>query len=136
WPAARALRELGDAVAGRVQLQLSEFTEGLDLQLRSWGSAQGNPSEVAQRLGDFQARGYRAIITGRGHGSLARASEVVGATPVETAEASLSNGFVFAPAKLAIATEEDLFGSRRHTRAAPRFTRRRRGSIAEGLAPA
>src|SRR5438067_7090788 len=135
WPATRALRELGDAVAGYVQLQLSEFTEGLDLQLRSWGSAQGNPAEIAQRLGDLQTRGYRAIVTGRGHGSLARASEVVGATPVETVEASLSNGFVFAPAKLAIATEEDLFGSRRHTRTAPRFTRRRTDSIAEELEP-
>jgi transcription-repair coupling factor (superfamily II helicase) len=135
WPAARALRELGDAVAGRVQLQLSEFTEGLDLQLRSWGSAQGNPTEVAQRLGDLQARGYRAIVTGRGHGSLERAREIVGATPVESVEASLSNGFVFAPAKLAIATEEDIFGSRRHTRTAPRFTRRRTDSIAEELEP-
>ncbi len=135
WPTARALRGLGDAVAGRVQLQLSEFTEGLDLQLRSWRSAQGNPAEIAQRLGDLQTRGYRAIVTGRGHGSLARASEVVGATPVETVEASLSNGFVFAPAKLAIATEEDLFGSRRHTRTAPRFTRRRTDSIAEELEP-
>src|SRR5204863_5125079 len=91
--------------------------------------------EVAQRLGDLQTRGYRAIVTGRGHGSLARASEVVGATPVETVEASLSNGFIFAPAKLAIATEEDLFGSRRHTRTAPRFTRRRTDSIAEELEP-
>ena len=135
WPTARALRGLSDAVAGRVQLQLSEFTEGLDLQLRSWGSAQGNPTEVAQRLGELQARGYRAIVTGRGHGSLARAGEVVGATAVETVEASLSNGFVFAPAKLAIATEEDLFGSRRHTRTAPRFTRRRTDSIAEELEP-
>ena len=135
WPAARALNELSDAVAGRVQLQLSEFTEGLDLQLRSWGSAQGNPTEIAQRLGDLQGRGYRAIVTGRGHGSLARASEVVNATPVETVEASLSNGFVFAPAKLAIATEEDLFGSRRHTRTAPRFTRRRTDSIADELEP-
>ena len=118
-----------------MQLQLSEFTEGLDLQLRSWGSAQGNPTEVAQRLGDLQARGYRAIVTGRGHGSLERAREIVGATPVESVEASLSNGFVFAPAKLAIATEEDIFGSRRHTRTAPRFTRRRTDSIAEELEP-
>ena len=64
-----------------------------------------------------------------------RAREIVGATPVESVEASLSNGFVFAPAKLAIATEEDIFGSRRHTRTAPRFTRRRTDSIAEELEP-
>src|SRR5204863_7554207 len=91
--------------------------------------------EVAQRLGDLEARGYRAIVTGRGHGSLERAREIVGATPVESVEASLSNGFVFAPAKLAIATEEDLFGSRRHTRTAPRFTRRRTDAVAEELEP-
>src|SRR5439155_18504914 len=101
----------------------------------SWGSAQGNPTEVVQRVSDLQARGYRSIVTGRGHGSLERAREVVGATPVETAEASLSNGFVFAPAKLAVATEEDLFGSRCHTLTAPRVTRPRSEPIASDPAP-
>jgi transcription-repair coupling factor (superfamily II helicase) len=135
WPAAKALRDLDDALAGRTQLHLSEFTEGLDLTLRSWGSAQGNPTEIAKRLGELHERGYRTIVTGRGHGSLERVREVVGAVQIEAIEASLANGFVFGPAKLAVATEEDVFGSRRHTRAAPRFTRRRTDSVAEELQP-
>ena len=134
WPAARALRELGDAVAGRVQLQLSEFTEGLDLQLRSWGRRKAtrprsrNGWETRKRADTARSSRARSRF-------LERAREIVGATPVESVEASLSNGFVFAPAKLAIATEEDIFGSRRHTRTAPRFTRRRTDSIAEELEP-
>ncbi len=135
WPAARALRSLDDAIGDRTRLQLSEFTEGLDLKLRSWGSAQGNPAELAKRLADLHARGYRTVVTARGHGSLERVREVVGAAAVDWAEAPLANGFVFAPSKLAIATEEDVFGSRRHTRTAPRFTRRRTDAVAEELQP-
>ena len=74
-------------------------------------------------------------MTARGHGSLARIGEVIGEVPVETVEAPLTNGFVFKAGKLAIATEEDLFGSRRHTRTAPRFTRRSVESIADELEP-
>src|SRR5207249_3255630 len=40
-----------------------------------------------------------------------------------------------APGKLAVATEEDLFGSRRHTRTAPRIARRRTDAIALELSP-
>ena len=79
--------------------------------------------------------GYRLILSARGHGSLTRMREVVGDLPVETVEAPLANGFVFGAGKLAVATEEDLFGSRRHTRTAPRFTRRRTESIADELEP-
>ena len=62
--------------------------------------------------------------------------EFVGAgLDVEAVEAPLANGFVFAAGKLAVATEEDLFGSRRHTRTAPRFTTRRTDAIAEELEP-
>jgi transcription-repair coupling factor (superfamily II helicase) len=135
WPGPAALYALDVALRGRVQLHLSEFTEGIDLQLRSWGSAQGNPAELSQRLASLHERGYRLVVTGRGHGSLERAGEVVGATPVERVEAPLANGFVFAPGTLAVATEEDLFGSRRHTRTAPRFTRRRTDAVAEELEP-
>jgi transcription-repair coupling factor (superfamily II helicase) len=55
--------------------------------------------------------------------------------PVETVEAPLSSGFAFEPGGLAIVTEEDLFGSRRHTRSAPRFASRSTGSIADELEP-
>jgi transcription-repair coupling factor (superfamily II helicase) len=74
------------------------------------------------------------VLAGRGHGSLERAREVVGDVPgLELVEAPLASGFVFAPGKVAVATEEDLFGARRHTRTAPRFTRRRTDSVAEEL---
>jgi transcription-repair coupling factor (superfamily II helicase) len=135
WPARRVLLALDDALTGRTRLHLSEFTEGLDLKIRSWGSARGNPAELAKRLSELGALGYRTTVTGRGHGSLERVREVVGAPTVDGVEVPLANGFVFAPAKIAVATEEDVFGSRRHTRTAPRFTRRRTDAVAEELEP-
>ncbi|HTG47819.1 MAG TPA: transcription-repair coupling factor, partial [Actinomycetota bacterium] len=135
WPGPRAVQDLGTALAGRVQLHLSEFTEGLDLQLRSWGSAQGNAPELAARLGQLAEGGYGLVLTAHGHGSLDRAREVVGAVPVELEGSPLASGFVFAPGRLAVVTEEDLFGARRHTRTAPRFTRRRTDAVAEELEP-
>ena len=135
WPAARALHSLEDALAGRVQLHLTEFTEGVDLGLADWGSAQGNPTELAHRLGVLAANDHRLILSARGHGSLDRMREIVGDVPTESVEAPLTNGFVFSAGKLAVATEEDLFGTRRHTRAAPRVTSRRTESIADELEP-
>ncbi len=62
--------------------------------------------------------------------------EFVGAgLDVEAVEAPLANGFVFAAGTVAVATEEDFFGSRRHTRTAPRFTTRRNDAIADELEP-
>ena len=133
WPGPRVIHPVDEALAGRTQLHLSEFTEGIDLRLASWGSAQGNAAELAKRLSELHALGYRLALTGRAHGSLDRVREVVGDTPVETMETPLANGFVFAPAKLALATEEDVFGSRRHTRAAPRFTTRKTQGVADEL---
>ena len=135
WPGPDAMPALDDALSGRVQLRLTEFTQGVDLGLEHWGTAQGNAPELATRLGSQHELGYRLIVTARGHGSLARIGEVIGEVPVETAEAPLTNGFVFKAGKLAVATEEDLFGSRRHTRAAPRFTRRSVESVADELEP-
>ena len=134
WPSARALRSLDDALEGRVQLRLTEFAEGLDLGVRTWGTAQGNAAELAERFRDLRERRYRVVVTAHGHGSLERAKEVVGAVD-DAVESPLASGFVFEAAKLAVATEEDLFGSRRHTRTAPRFTRRRTESIADELEP-
>ncbi len=130
------LHPLDEALGDHVQVHLSEFTQGLDLGLTDWGSAQGNPAELAARLADLSARDYRLIVSSRGHGSLERVREFVGsAIEVEAVEAPLANGFVSAAAKVAVATEEDFFGSRRHTRTAPRFTRRRTDSIADELEP-
>ena len=133
WPGPTVLHELDDALEGRVQVQLTEFTEGLDVGLAGWGTAAGNPKELAARLERAAADGTRIVLVGRGHGSLERASEVLGDLPVERVEAPLAAGFLFEPGRLAVVTEEDLFGSRRHTRAAPRFTARRTDAVAEEL---
>ena len=136
WPGPHILHPLPDALGEHVQVHLSEFTQGLDLGLTDWGSAQGNPAELAARLADLSARDYRLFVSSRGHGSLERVREFVGtAVAVDAVEAPLANGFVSAAAKVAVATEEDFFGSRRHTRTAPRFTRRRTDSIADELEP-
>jgi transcription-repair coupling factor (superfamily II helicase) len=136
WPGPHVVRPLHEALGEHVQLHLSDLTEGLDLGLTDWGSAQGNPAELGQRLAELATRDYRLLISSRGHGSLERVREVVGEVPgLETVEAPLANGFVFDAGKLAVATEEDLFGSRRHTRTAPRFTRRRTDAIADELEP-
>ena len=136
WPGPRILRDLDTAIGDRVRVHLSEFTEGVDLRFRGWGTATGNPAELGSKLRELLGLGYRIVVSGRAHGSLERVLEVLGedlATSVETVEAPLANGFVFAPARLAVATEEDVFGSRRHTRTAPRFTSRRTDAVADEL---
>jgi transcription-repair coupling factor (superfamily II helicase) len=135
WPGPRILHDVDGALGDHIRVHLTEFTEGLDLGVASWGSAQGNTKEIAHRLQDYAEMDYRLLITGRAHGSLQRVTEVIGVTPVEAVEAPLETGFVFAPAKLAIATEEDVFGSRRHTRSAPRVTKRRSDAVADELQP-
>ena len=133
WPGPQVLHELDDALEGRVQVHLTEFTDGLDVGLAGWGTAQGNPQELAARLEQAAAGGTRIVLAGRGHGSLQRATEVLGDVPMESVEAPLAGGFLFEAGKLAVVTEEDLFGSRRHTRTAPRFTARRTDAVAEEL---
>ena len=136
WPGPPALLDLDEAFGDRVQLHLTEFTEGIDLGITHWGSAQGNATELAKRLGSLAERGSRIVLSARGHGSLERVREIVGAMPAtESVQSPLANGFVFAAGNLAVATEEDLFGARRHTRDAPRFTKRRTDAIAEELEP-
>jgi transcription-repair coupling factor (superfamily II helicase) len=133
WPGPKVLRELGDALGGRVQVHLTDFTEGLDVGLTGWGTAEANPTEVAARLERAAVAGTRIVLVGRGQGSLQRAAEVLGDLAVEPVEASLAAGFLFESGGLAVVTEEDLFGSRRHTRTAPRFTARRSDAVAEEL---
>src|SRR6266511_1907867 len=143
WTGPPVARPLPEALAGLTELHLSEFAEGVDLGLEGWGSAQGNAPEVARRMADLSSRGYRLVVAAFGHGSLERAREVLAerglrlgdAGDVMAVEAELSGGFVFAPGKVAVATEEDLFGSRRHTRTAPRIARRRTDAVATELEP-
>jgi len=115
WPGPRMLSPLEDAIEGHVQLRLTEFTDGIDLAISGWGTAEGNAGELANRL--------------------ERAAEVVGDVPVERIEAPLASGVLFEPGRLAVVTEEDLFGSRRHTRSAPRFASRATASVADELEP-
>jgi transcription-repair coupling factor (superfamily II helicase) len=135
WPGPTVLSPIEDALAGHVQLRLTEFTEGLDLGLAGWGTAEGNPVELARRLEVAAAEGTKIVLVGRGHGSLQRAAEVLGDLPVERIEAPLAAGFLLDAGRLAVVTEEDLFGSRRHTRTAPRFASRVTGSVADELEP-
>ncbi len=135
WPGPTMLAPLEAAIEGHIQLRLSEFTEGIDLAISGWGTAEGNPDELANRLGRAAAAGTRIVLIGRGHGSLQRAAEVVGDLPAERIEAPLASGFLFEPGRLAVVTEEDLFGSRRHTRSAPRFAGRATASVADELEP-
>ena len=143
WPGPPVLRPLEEALGGRTRLHLTEFAEGIDLGLAGWGTAAGDAPQLAQRLADLTAQGYRVVVAAQGHGSLDRAREVVADTGVHLTDegpavatlAELAGGFVFAPGKLAVATEEDLFGSRRHTRSAPRITARRADAVALELSP-
>ena len=47
WPGPRVISPIEDAIAGHVQLHLTEFTEGIDLGMSGWGTAAGNPAERA-----------------------------------------------------------------------------------------
>jgi transcription-repair coupling factor (superfamily II helicase) len=135
WPGERMLLPPEEAFAGRVQVHLTEFTEGIDLKVGSWGTAQGNVAELAARLREVAAVGYRTIATAGAQGSLSRVQEVLDGLDVEPVVSPLRSGFLFGPGKIAVATEEDLFGARRHTRSAPRFTARRTEAVADELQP-
>ncbi len=133
WPGPAAMAPLDEALGTATQLHLTEFTEGIDLRITHWGTAQGNPAEVAKRAEELRGRGYRVVVAAGGRGSLERTREVLGSAAEEAIEAPLASGFVCAAGRLAVATEEDVFGARRHTRTAPRLTSRRQDAIAEEL---
>jgi transcription-repair coupling factor (superfamily II helicase) len=142
WPGRPVVRGLADALGDHPVLHLSELSEGVELGLSSWGTASGNPAEMAARVADLAGTGNRVIVAAEAHGSLDRARELVeergvaaGARPVETVEAQVGVGFVFRPGRLAVAGEEDFFGARRHTRQQPRVGRRRADAIAMELEP-
>jgi transcription-repair coupling factor (superfamily II helicase) len=138
WPGPPALLPLEAALEGRVRLHLSELTEGLELGLADWGTAQGNAPEMAARLEELVRRGFTVVLTARGHGPLERMRETLGprvAAAAEAALAPLERGFVFEPGRLAVATEEDVFGARRHTRTAPRMVARRAEALLDELRP-
>jgi transcription-repair coupling factor (superfamily II helicase) len=144
WPGPPVILPLDEAADERPRLDLSEFAEGIDLGFEDWGSAAGNAPELGTRLASLAEGGYRILLTAEGRGSLDRVREVVadrglavtdGEWPVAAVPASLTGGFLFGPGRLAVATEEDLFGRRRHTREAPRMARRRAEAVALELSP-
>jgi transcription-repair coupling factor (superfamily II helicase) len=135
WPGPHVVRAPEEALGTAKQLHLSAFTEGQDLSLHGWGAAAGDPGALAGQAGDLAVMGYRVVAAAHGHGSLERAREVLGDLEVEAVEAPLVSGFVFGPGKIAVLTEEDLFGARRFTREAPRFATRLSDSVADELDP-
>jgi transcription-repair coupling factor (superfamily II helicase) len=105
---------------------------------------------MAERVRALHDRGARVVLAAEGRGSLQRAEEVLAARglPAESRtdiEADVAEGFQFEPdpglggalasGGLAFVTEEDLFGSRRHTRTAPRITRRKTDGVEVELTP-
>ena len=139
WPGPSVLRGPDQVGSGRPVLHLSELGGGVDLGLTPWGTAAGNAPELAKRLADLASRGHRLVVTAEASGSLERVREVVAehglatvhdAWPIGAIAAPLVSGFVFEPGRLAVVSEEDLFGSRRHTRSVPRIARRRAEAVA------
>lgn len=139
WAGPPALVPLDEALGGRVQVHLSEFAEGIDLGLDGWGTASGNAPEAAASAAALAAAGTRLVVTAIGHGNLERAREVLAGSGLTLEDAAFREaeveGVAVADARLAVLTEQDLFGARRRTRTAPHLAPRRADPIAEELAP-
>ncbi|HEY1330062.1 MAG TPA: transcription-repair coupling factor [Actinomycetota bacterium] len=143
WPGARVIQDMDAALTASVRVELSEFAEGVDLGLHAW-EVEG-VTELATRAAGLHRDGARVLLTAEGRGSLERGEEVLAAhglarDGLTAIESDLDEGFVFAPdearpATLAVVAEQDLFGSRRHTRSAPRLTLRRAEAVAAELEP-
>jgi transcription-repair coupling factor (superfamily II helicase) len=146
WPGARAVFELDTALGRRSRVDLSEFAEpGLPgLGIAPWEQPT-RLDVLMERLREFRLEGSSIVVAAEGRGSLERSLEVLassglGAEEVVPVQAAVSEGFWFQPEAdrppvLAVVTEEDLFGRRRHTREAPRLSSQRSESIAAELIP-
>jgi transcription-repair coupling factor (superfamily II helicase) len=146
WPGPRVLHDLDAALGAKQRLDLTEFggDETVDLGVRTWESP-GRVEPMVERIGGLHRAGATLVVAAEGRGSLERSREVLlsgglSRDSVVTAEAEVEEGFWFqaeeasAPT-LALVTEEDLFGRRRHTRVAPRLARRRSEAVAVELEP-
>jgi hypothetical protein len=124
WPGPTVLPPIEEAIAGHVQLQLTEFTEGIDLGLSSWGTAAGNASELASRL-DRAAGGG-----GRGGGGGGRAPPTApSSAPPRSSARSRSNGSKPRSHRVSTSRRVVWRSSRRRICSAPGGTRGpRRGS--------
>jgi transcription-repair coupling factor (superfamily II helicase) len=140
WPGPRVVHDLDAALGDRPRIDVSELSEpgAVDLGIHSW-ERPGRAEPMADRIVELRRRGARIVVAAEGRGSLERAGEVLAAKGLLTTgddiraiEADVAEGFLFAPSSdpdavplIAVVTEADLFGRRRHTREAPRVTRRR-----------
>jgi transcription-repair coupling factor (superfamily II helicase) len=146
WPGPRVLHDLDAALGAKQRVDLTEFGEGdaIDLGVRVWDRP-GRVDPMADQIRGLHQGGARVVLSAEGRGSLERSREVLASRGVPeaglvAAEAEMEEGFWFHPEDsraptLAVVTEEDLFGSRRHTRVAPRLSRRRSEAVAVELEP-
>jgi transcription-repair coupling factor (superfamily II helicase) len=140
WPGARVIEEPDVAFGGRDRVDVSELSEGTDLGLRPWEPGGEAGAVLAGEASRLHRAGTRIVVAAEGRGSLDRALEVLesaGLPPGEVVgvRADVEEGFSFERGRVALLTEEDLFGRRRHTREAPRLTQRRAESVAAELEP-
>ena len=128
---------LPDVALARPRLDLSEFAEGVDLGIQGWGSLAGKPQDLAARVASLAGDGYRVAVSAGGHGSLERSVEVLAKAgvprPDDAKESGLLEGFVFAPGRVALVAEDDLFGRRRRAHEAPRLSGRSAAAFAQEL---
>jgi transcription-repair coupling factor (superfamily II helicase) len=146
WPGPRVVRELEASLGAPPRVELSEFGDAGDVALgiEPW-ERPGQRDAMVAHVQALVADGARVVLAGEGRGSLDRAREVLEASSIptrdlRTVEADAAEGFVFrpepgGPPELALVTEEDLFGSRRHTRTAPRLSARRSEALVVELTP-
>ncbi|TMK86728.1 MAG: DEAD/DEAH box helicase, partial [Actinobacteria bacterium] len=146
WPGPRSVRELEASLGAKQRVELSDFIEpeGVDLGIHPW-ERPGQREAMAHRAIELDRAGARILLAAEGRGSLDRAREVLavdgaGGDAYVAIEADVEEGFWFRPeadgaVALALVTEEDLFGSRRHTRVAPRLARRRSEATVVELSP-
>ncbi|HYH27857.1 MAG TPA: transcription-repair coupling factor, partial [Actinomycetota bacterium] len=138
--APNSLAEPDAALSGLDRLDLTEFTEGVDLHIRGWDGLRGNPEAVAERLAVLGKRGARIAITAAGRGSIRRALEILERAEVPPIpeellrDSGLLEGFVF-DEMLAVVGEDDLFGRRRSAHEAPRVGGRSAAAFASELSP-
>jgi transcription-repair coupling factor (superfamily II helicase) len=146
WPGPSVVRDPDVALSVRPRLDVSELpVEGRpDLGIHTW-ERPGQAVRMVERVAALHSTGARVLLVAEGRGSLDRATEVLtGAeppvVPAAAIEADVAEGFWFEPdssagPELAVVTEEDLFGQRRHTRMAPHLARRRSEGVAVELTP-
>jgi transcription-repair coupling factor (superfamily II helicase) len=146
WPGPRVIRSLDDALGAKPRLELPEFDDpdAIPLGIEGWGEA-GRVDPMIDRIVRLHHARSPIMVVAEGRGSLDRAAEVlagrgVGGDGLVAVEGDVQEGFVFspdpaAPAALALITEDDLFGRRRHTREAPRVARRSADAVAVELSP-